>query len=59
MQESFEKLTNGRLVEGYGLTEASPVTHANPLDGRGRVGSIGVPLPNTDAKIIDFTVLLI
>ena len=53
VQESFEKLTNGRLVEGYGLTEASPVTHANPLDGRHRAGSIGVPLPNTDAKIID------
>jgi long-chain acyl-CoA synthetase len=53
VQESFEKLTNGRLVEGYGLTEASPVTHANPLDGRSRVGSLGVPLPNTDAKIID------
>jgi long-chain acyl-CoA synthetase len=53
VQESFEKLTNGRLVEGYGLTEASPVTHANPLDGRGRAGSIGLPLPNTEAKIVD------
>jgi long-chain acyl-CoA synthetase len=53
VQESFEKLTNGRLVEGYGLTEASPATHANPLDGRGRAGSIGLPLPNTDAKIVD------
>lgn len=53
VQESFEKLTQGRLVEGYGLTEASPVTHANPLDGRRRPGSIGLPLPNTDAKIVD------
>ncbi|MGD8586290.1 MAG: alpha/beta fold hydrolase, partial [Chloroflexota bacterium] len=53
VQESFEKLTNGRLVEGYGLTEASPVTHANPLDGRSRAGSIGLPLPNTEAKIVD------
>jgi long-chain acyl-CoA synthetase len=52
VQESFEKLTHGRLVEGYGLTEASPVTHANPFDRR-RSGSIGVPLPNTDAKIVD------
>jgi long-chain acyl-CoA synthetase len=41
------------LVEGYGLTEASPITHANPLYGLRKVGSIGVPIPNTDAKIID------
>ncbi len=53
VQESFEKLTRGRLVEGYGLTEAAPVTHANPLFGLRKVGSIGVPIPNTDAKIVD------
>lgn len=53
VQEEFEKLTRGRLVEGYGLTEASPVTHANPLYGVRKVGSIGVPIPNTDAKIVD------
>lgn len=53
VQEAFEKLSRGRLVEGYGLTEASPVTHANPLYGVRKVGSIGVPLPNTEAKIID------
>ncbi|MDX1991456.1 MAG: alpha/beta fold hydrolase [bacterium] len=53
VQEAFEKLTRGRLVEGYGLTECSPVTHANPLYGVRKVGSIGVPLPNTDAKIVD------
>ncbi|MEM7334984.1 MAG: AMP-binding protein, partial [Chloroflexota bacterium] len=53
VQEAFEKLSHGRLVEGYGLTEASPVTHANPLYGVRKPGSIGVPLPNTDAKIID------
>jgi long-chain acyl-CoA synthetase len=52
VQESFQKLTRGRLVEGYGLTEASPVTHANPLFGEERVGSIGLPLPNTDARIV-------
>ncbi len=52
VQESFEKLTKGRLVEGYGLTEASPVTHANPLFGEERTGSIGIPLPNTDARIV-------
>ncbi len=53
VQEEFEKLTRGRLVEGYGLTESSPVTHANPLYGVRKVGSIGVPIPNTDARIVD------
>jgi len=53
VQESFEKLTRGRLVEGYGLTEASPVTHCNPLKGERRVGSIGIPLPSTSARIVD------
>ncbi len=53
VQEAFEKLTRGRLVEGYGLTEASPVTHANPLFGTRKIGSIGIPVPNTDAKIVD------
>ncbi|MEK7326158.1 MAG: AMP-binding protein, partial [Chloroflexota bacterium] len=53
VQEAFERLTRGRLVEGYGLTEASPVTHANPLNGLRKVGCIGVPLPSTDAKIVD------
>jgi long-chain acyl-CoA synthetase len=55
VQEEFEKLTKGRLVEGYGLTEAAPVTHANPLHGRRKVGSIGVPVPSTEAKILDLT----
>lgn len=53
VQESFEKLTRGRLVEGYGLTEASPATHANPLHGLRKVGSIGLPLPSTEARIVD------
>ncbi len=53
VQEAFEKVTRGRLVEGYGLTEAGPVTHVNPLGGRRRVGSIGLPLPSTDAKVVD------
>jgi long-chain acyl-CoA synthetase len=53
VQEAFEKLTRGKLVEGYGLTEATTATHANPLSGRRRVGSIGIPLPSTEAKIVD------
>ena len=53
VQEAFEKLTKGRLVEGYGLTEASPVTHANPLKGVRKPGSIGLPVPDTDCKIVD------
>ncbi|MEJ2707136.1 MAG: alpha/beta fold hydrolase [Anaerolineales bacterium] len=52
VQEAFEKLTRGHLVEGYGLTEASPITHANPLNGTRKVGSIGIPLPSTQARIV-------
>ena len=51
--ERFEALTGGRLVEGYGLTEASPLTHGNPVNGERRLGSIGVPVPGTDARIVD------
>jgi long-chain acyl-CoA synthetase len=53
VQESFEKLTKGKLVEGYGLTEAAPITHANPLGKNRKVGSIGVPLPSTQAAVVD------
>jgi len=55
VQEAFEKLTKGRLVEGYGLTEASPVTHANPLGDKRKIGTIGIPLPSTEAKVVDLT----
>jgi len=51
--ETFERLTGGRLVEGYGMTELSPVATANPLFGKRKVGSIGLPLPDTDVKIVD------
>ena len=50
------EVTGGFLAEGYGLTEASPVTHCNPVDitfQTVRVGSIGLPLPDTNARIVD------
>jgi long-chain acyl-CoA synthetase len=52
VQESFQELTGGTLVEGYGLTETSPVTHGNPL-ARNKIGFIGIPWPDTDARIVD------
>jgi len=52
VQERFERLTGGKLVEGYGLSETSPVTHANPIDGVRVPGSIGLPLPSTAARIL-------
>lgn len=55
VQRKFNEVTGGNLVEGYGLTEASPVTHCNPFgnDSNVKSGSIGIPLPDTDAKIVD------
>lgn len=53
VQEQFEKITGGRLVEGYGLTEASPVTHANFIWETRINGSIGIPWPDTEAKIVN------
>ena len=53
VQQRFQRLTGARLVEGYGLSEASPVTHANPIFGDNRVGTIGVPWPDTEVKIMD------
>jgi long-chain acyl-CoA synthetase len=53
IQKRFEELSGAKLIEGYGLTEASPVTHANPLYGRRKEGTIGFPVPDTDAKIVD------
>lgn len=51
--ETFERLTGSKISEGFGLTETSPVTHSNPLQKRRKVGSIGVPVPGTDARIVD------
>ncbi|RTH24906.1 long-chain-fatty-acid--CoA ligase [Thermus scotoductus] len=49
----FEEITGARLLEGYGLSEASPVTHSNPVQGEIKKGSIGMPLPSVDAKVVD------
>ncbi len=49
----FENKTGSVIVEGFGLTESSPVTHVNPFRGRRKVGSIGVPLPDTECRIVD------
>ena len=49
--ERFERLTGGRITEGFGLSETSPVTHCNPLGGLRKNGSIGIPLPDTEARV--------
>ncbi|HHW75394.1 MAG TPA: long-chain fatty acid--CoA ligase [Firmicutes bacterium] len=51
--EQFEQKTGASILEGYGLSEASPITHCNPLLGVRKPGSIGMPYPDTDCKIVD------
>jgi long-chain acyl-CoA synthetase len=51
-KEQFEKLSGGRICEGYGLSEAPVVTHCNPLLGLNKIGSIGMPMPDVDCKIV-------
>ena len=51
-KEKFEALTGGKLFEGYGLSEAPTATHCNPLQGENRTGSIGLPLPDVDCRIV-------
>lgn len=53
VQQRFQELTGARLVEGYGLSEASPITHGNPAYGDNRIGTIGLPWPDTEVKIVD------
>jgi long-chain acyl-CoA synthetase len=52
-KETFERLTGGMLFEGYGLSETPTATHCNPNFGENRTGSIGLPFPDVDARIID------
>ncbi len=51
-KEQFEKLTGGKVFEGFGLSEAPTATHCNPLSGENKTGSIGMPLPDVECKII-------
>jgi len=53
VRKDWEAATGGKLVEGYGLSEAAPVTHCNPLNGTVREGSVGLPLPGVDSMILD------
>ncbi len=53
VNDRWYALTGKNLVEGYGMTEASPVVSVNPIDGSGRIGTIGMPVPSTDVRIVD------
>lgn len=53
VQQEFMAMTGSKLVEGYGLSEASPVTSVNPIESTGKISTIGVPVANTDVKIVD------
>jgi long-chain acyl-CoA synthetase len=53
VQQRFESLTGGKICEGFGLTETSPITHINPLQGLRKIGTIGVPVTGTDCRIVD------
>jgi long-chain acyl-CoA synthetase len=53
VQEAFEKVSGARLVEGYGLSEASPVVSAGPFWGNRKIGTIGLPFPGTEWKVVD------
>jgi long-chain acyl-CoA synthetase len=49
----FESLTGATIVEGFGMSETSPVSHCNPLGGTRKIGTVGVPISSTDARIVD------
>jgi long-chain acyl-CoA synthetase len=49
----FEGFTGAAISEGFGLTESSPITHANPFQGKRKIGSVGLPFPDTECRIVD------
>ncbi len=51
--EEWEKVTGGPIAEGYGLSETSPILTCNPLDGKHRIGTIGIPVSSTEIKIFN------
>ncbi len=51
--KEFEERTGGKIIEGFGMTETSPVTHSNPVNGLRKVGSVGLAFPDTEVKIVD------
>jgi long-chain acyl-CoA synthetase len=53
VHRQFARMSGGLFTEGYGLSEASPVTHSNPIFGMKKIGSIGIPFPDTESKIVD------
>jgi len=53
VMQNLERRIGRKVCEAYGLTEASPLTHVNPIEGTRKIGSIGIPLPDTEAKIVD------
>jgi long-chain acyl-CoA synthetase len=53
VMKRFEAITGAAISEGFGLTESSPITHANPFQGKRKVGSVGLPFPDTDCRIVD------
>ena len=53
VMKRFEAITGAAISEGFGLTESSPITHANPFQGKRKIGSVGLPFPDTDCRIVD------
>ena len=53
VNDHWKEVTGRNLIEGYGMTEASPAVSVNPIDGSGRIGTIGMPIPSTELRIVD------